>query len=94
MKTFKRSICSALKLTDLILEYKFGSERVCIRLQSYKTFNLAHLLKLILFARDYVKVFDEIRTKTKSTCLLHITSQKIMRDIFTLEDQSATMHNT
>ena len=94
VKTFKRSICSAPKSTDSILEYKFGPERVCIRSQSYKTFNLTLLLKLILFGRDYVKVSDEIRMKTKSTCLLHITSQKRMRDIFTLEDQSAAMYNT
>ena len=94
VKILKRSICSAPKSTDSILEYKFGSERVCIRSQSYKTLNLSLLLKRTLFGIDYKKVYQEISMKTKNTCLLHIASQKIAQDIFTLEKQSAVMHNS
>ena len=94
VKIFKRSICTAPKSIDSILEYKFGSERVCIHSQSFKTFNLSLLLKLTLFGRDYAKVVGEIRMKTKNTCLLHIASQSRMRDIFSLEKQSAAVFNT
>ena len=93
-KVFKEAIERAPAKNGLIpqsnLIYTFGSERVEMKSQTYKTFSITLLLKYYLFGEDFDKVRNEVRKQTKNITLLHFLSMQRMQEIFTVEEQIGT----
>ena len=90
-KMFKNAIERPSKrtITDPIF-YKFGSERVELRSQTYKKFDMTLLLRNYLFGEDFCKVRNEVIKQTKNTTLLHFASMNRMIEVFTVEEQKGT----
>ena len=74
--------------------YVFGKERVRIDSQTYRTFSLSFLLGVSIFGEEYCNFYEyETIMRTKKLILFHISSQRRMRDLLTVENQYATKHN-
>ena len=91
VKLMKRCITRPPKTSDSQKEYCFGHEWVVLHSQTYRTFTISLLLRLCIFGNNYEKLTkNEVIQKTNRTVLLHISSQRRMCELFTLEGQCAT----
>lgn len=90
-KMFKNAIERPSKrtITDPIF-YKYGSERVELKTQTYKKFDMTLLLRNYLFGEDFCKVRNEVIKETKNTTLLHFAYMNRIIEIFTVEEQKGT----
>lgn len=69
--------------------HRFGKERVKLRLQTYRKFLLPSLLNLVLFGGDsYSHLTNrEVVYKTRRIVVIHIASQRRMREMFTVVEE-------
>lgn len=85
-RVMRRCITHAPKENMSSREYRFGLERVKLHSQTFRTFSLSILLQLCIFGKDFSKMEEhEVIWRTKRQTLIHISSQKRMCELFTLE---------
>ena len=73
------------------MSYKFGSERVIIGSQTYRNFRFSYLAEISIFGPNFSLLSsNEIISNTKKMVLVHIASQRRMKDLFSKEDLVAT----
>mmetsp|Transcript_5936 Transcript_5936/g.12420 ORF Transcript_5936/g.12420 Transcript_5936/m.12420 type:complete len:350 (-) Transcript_5936:251-1300(-) len=79
-------ICAPKREVSLCVQ-SFGTKRVHISTQSFRTFSLSLLLQQTIFGPDLKKLReDEIVYRRKKTVVLHIRSACRLQDLFTVED--------
>ena len=72
-------------------EYTFGKERFKLLSQSYRVFCLTLLLRRILFGKEYDKLLKgEIVEKTLKTMVIHLASQKRVKNLLMVKGLTAT----
>lgn len=90
----KRCITKYPKASISCKVYSFGNEKVELNSQTFHTFNIPFLLQLCIFGKDYCKLTrNKLIRKTNRQVLIHISSQRRMCDLFTLEGQCAVEFN-
>ena len=93
-KWFKRCVTRKPNVLTSSNIYVFGKERVKIDSQTYRTFSLSFLLRVLIFGEEYCNFYEyETIMRTKKLILLHILLQRRMHDLLAVENQYATKHN-
>ena len=89
-KIMKRCITKSPKASISKTVCNFGHEKVELNSQTLRTLYIPYLLQRCMFGKDFCKLRKyELIRKTNRQVLIHIASQRRMRDLFTLEDRCA-----
>ena len=93
---FKNCITRTPKKLISSMIYTFGKEKVQVGSQTYRDFRISYLIELAIFGRDcsLMDSSKEIILKSKKQALLHIASQKRMKQLFSKENLDATEYMT
>lgn len=62
----------------------FGKERVTLGTQTFRTIFLSPLVRCVLFGTDFVKVKNNIISRSKNVVLLHFHTNQRVKEIFTV----------
>ena len=73
------------------MAYKFENETVVIGSQAYRNFRFSYLAKISFFGPGLTLLHDnEIISKSTKMILVHICSQRRMKELFSKEELAAT----
>jgi len=90
IKGMKYAITRALKNILSSKWYYFGKECVKMNSQTYRTVFINLLIQLALFGDDFSKLMNyEIISKSKNMTIIHMSSQRRIKELFTLADLCA-----
>ena len=88
---FKNCIMRDPKRSTSSMTYMFGREKVEILSQTYREIRFSFLLENIIFGNNLRNMQKkEIILRTKKQVLLHVSSQKRMKELFLKEELNAT----
>ena len=90
-RVLKSYITLAPRNIQLMTVCSFDNEIVKMDNQAYRVFSISFVIQVTIFGLDMSRLrADEIISKKKKVTLVHLASQKSIKDLFMMNNESAT----